>query len=124
MSMKDLLAELQKDYLASFPDKVANLRKLFQENNLEDLQTEYHKLKGTGRTYGVPEVSQLGGALERLCEEDSDSLMSAVPLSLLILDRIRVSRGKGLPLNLDDDRDFQTIIELVVAPRKPGSSKS
>jgi HPt (histidine-containing phosphotransfer) domain-containing protein len=120
MSLKELLAELQKDYLASFPDKIANLRKLFLADQLDDLQTEYHKLKGTGRTYGVPEVSQLGGALERLCQEDPDSLPSAVPLSLAVLERIRISRAKDMPLNLDDDRDFQTIIEMVVSGKGTG----
>lgn len=119
MSMKDLLAELQRDYLTSFPDKIARLRAHWNEQNYHELRTEYHKLKGTGKTYGIPEVSQLGEALETLCEAliegDRSALETAVPLSLTLLERIRGARNDGRSFNLDDDRDFRVIVELVLS---------
>ncbi len=115
MSIKAILAELQKDYVASIPHKIATISEYWRTQKLEDLQTEYHKLKGTGRTYGLPEVTQLGEALEALCISGSSSLPIAVPLSINVLERIRAHRELGTQINLEEDRDFQVIIELVMS---------
>lgn len=121
MSMKALLAELQKEYLASFPAKITTIRALWKAGKLEELHTEYHKLKGTGRTYGLPEVTQLGEALETICESKShdvaEILETAIPISLAILDRIRMARDKGEVHQLDNDRDFGVLVEFVMGLR-------
>jgi len=121
MSLKDILADLQKDYIRSMPSKVTNLQFLWQEGRREELATEYHKLKGTGRTYGIPEISQLGEALEALLESQADqpSLQNAVELSFCILKRIHTARVAGEAHKLEDDHDFQIIIELAI---RQGSS--
>ena len=119
MSFKALLDELKKDYIATLPEKIENIRTLWQAGNLEELHSEYHKMKGTGRTYGIPEVSQLGEALETLCEAktpDAHEVLSrAVPMSLTILGKIRDSRLKDTALNIEDDRDFRVIVEFVMS---------
>jgi HPt (histidine-containing phosphotransfer) domain-containing protein len=117
MSLKSLLAQLQKDYLASFPEKVMNLRELHKMGNLDELRTEYHKLKGTGRTYGLPEVSQIGEVLETLCDQP-DVLPIAVPISLALLEKVRETRTKGNALKVEDDGEFKALVELVVARRR------
>ncbi len=113
MSIQEILAGLQKTYLAAMPDKIKNLNALWSAGELEKLETEYHKLKGTGRTYGLPEFTELGATLERLCEINVTSLPQAVPLSLDLLGRMRDARLKGLSLNLDDEPDYQTLMKLV-----------
>ena len=115
MSIKNLLEELQRDYLKSMPGKILRIETLWETKKMEELETEFHKMKGTGKTYGLAEVTQLGAALERLCETQRDSLGVAVPLSLVVLERIRVSRNSGQAYKLEDDRDFRVIVELVVA---------
>jgi HPt (histidine-containing phosphotransfer) domain-containing protein len=121
-SIKDVLAELQKNYLASMPEKIQNLEKLWSERKLELLKTDYHKLKGTGRTYGFPEITSLGAAMERLCEIDQSSLERAVPISVKLMNRIRDMRAKGQALDLDQEPDFKSIVTMVeAADRKTGS---
>jgi HPt (histidine-containing phosphotransfer) domain-containing protein len=121
-SLKDVLAELQKNYLASMPEKIQNLEKLWSERKLELLKTDYHKLKGTGRTYGFPEITSLGAAMERLCEIDQSSLERAVPISVKLMTRIRDLRSKGQALDLDQEPDFKIIVTMVeAADRKTGS---
>jgi HPt (histidine-containing phosphotransfer) domain-containing protein len=117
MSIQDVLAGLQKTYLASMPDKIALIETLFRDRDLEKLETEYHKLKGTGRTYGLPEFTQLGALLERICEIDPASLSTAVPLSLSLLTRMRDARaqGEGSGLALENESDFQTLVKIVEA---------
>ena len=118
MSLQKLLADLQKDYLASFQLKMTTIDSLWKiaqvDQKFADLETEYHKLKGTGRTYGLPEVTQLGEALERLCEIDRDSLQVAVPLSLRLLALIQETRDKGQPLLIEAQQDFRVIRDLVI----------
>jgi HPt (histidine-containing phosphotransfer) domain-containing protein len=125
MSLKDLLAELQKEYLATFPEKTAAIERYWRESKFEDLESEFHKIKGTGRTYGLPEVSLLGELMEKLCQvrtgETSansqavarDQLKTAIPLATAILERIRQGRTQGVPLKLDDDPDYQAISSLL-----------
>ena len=114
MSIQDILAGLQKTYLASMPEKITLIETLFNSNELEKLETEYHKLKGTGRTYGLPEFTQLGATLERICQSESSSLKEAVPLSLTLMKRMRDARVQdGSSLSLDNEPDFQLLMKML-----------
>ena len=62
-----LMEELKTEYLQSFADKFQLLLDLHKNKDWEKIELEFHKLKGTGTTYGVPEVSELCFHLERLC---------------------------------------------------------
>lgn len=113
MSIQDLLKDLQKNYLSTLPDKVVLIENLWKTNKLDLLETEYHKLKGTGRTYGLAEITLVGAALERLCELNPQVLDRAVPLSLVVLNRIREQRNSGQVPNLDNDSDFSILVAMV-----------
>ena len=113
-SLKDLLAGLQREYVASIPKKCETIQALWESGNLQDLQTEYHKLKGTGRTYGLPEISQLGEAMEAICLTERSFLESTVAASLRILERVRVSREAGATFAIEEDAEFQMIVGIVV----------
>lgn len=115
-SLQQVLAGLQKTYIASLPEKVTNIDSLWRSRDLEKLKTDYHKLKGTGRTYGLPEVSLLGDAMERLTDlSDLDTLAQAVPLSLALLEAIRDSRSQGRPLDIENEPDFKRILKFLGA---------
>lgn len=128
MSLHELLKELQKSYLESFPEKILNLETLWKNGQFDELTTEYHKLKGTGRTYGLPEVTHLGEILESICEYHTleapetrtETLKVAVPVSLKILERIRMTRTTaGMEYGLDVDPEFLRLLSLL-----PKSTKS
>ena len=102
-------------------DKIALIDSLLKINDLAKLETEYHKLKGTGRTYGLPEFTQLGATLERICELDPSSLKVAVPLSLSLMSRMRDARVQdGSCLNLDTEPDFQVLLKMVTKKIEAG----
>jgi HPt (histidine-containing phosphotransfer) domain-containing protein len=131
--LKDLLAELQKNYLDSIPEKIINLEMLWKSERLDELTTEYHKLKGTGRTYGLPEVTQLGEVMEYLCEnqpsnpaaEPHKTLGVVVPASLLILERIRKSRvEKSSEYLLEDDAEYLQLAAFLPPPKRFAGSRS
>jgi HPt (histidine-containing phosphotransfer) domain-containing protein len=120
--IQELLGQLRQTYLATLPDKIVNLESLWKAQSLQLLKTEYHKLKGTGRTYGLPEVSQLGEALEHLCEAAPAPVIDkAVQLSLTLLRDISTQRSKGLPLDIENTAGFAEITALLAVVAKTKS---
>jgi HPt (histidine-containing phosphotransfer) domain-containing protein len=67
--LSELLLELKNEYRKNFPKRIQVLRELTQRQDWECLTREFHKLKGTGRTYGYPEVSILCEVLEEACRQ-------------------------------------------------------
>jgi HPt (histidine-containing phosphotransfer) domain-containing protein len=121
MSLKEVLAELQRNYLQAIPDKIILIETLYKNRQYDLLETEYHKLKGTGRTYGLPEVTLLGAALERLCETDRERLQVAVPLSLKLLHWVREKRVSGEAPTIESESDFRQILTLVESADRAAS---
>lgn len=131
MSLDDILKDLQKNYLKGLTQKVALLELLWRQNDLNGIKTEYHKLKGTGRTYGLPEITQLGESMERICEHTPKNLDKALPLSLTLLRRVQEKRQSNIeslvsnsPLvpvqdhSLENDPDF-IVLQSLAADLNP-----
>jgi HPt (histidine-containing phosphotransfer) domain-containing protein len=64
--LNQVLKDLQIEYLVKFPGKIKLLKTLTAAQDWVQIENEYHKLKGTGKTYGFPEISVLGEKLEHL----------------------------------------------------------
>lgn len=58
------LAALIPGYLAARRRDLATLRELLAQYRWEEIRRIGHRMKGTGRTYGLDEISRLGDALE------------------------------------------------------------
>lgn len=112
MSIHDVLAELRKTYLEALPARADGIERLLSEGKYNEVETEFHKLKGTGKTYGLPEVSQVGEVAERLVEHGSTSAEESVPAAIKVLRKITTSRAAGQPLDLEKDADFLYLAEL------------
>lgn len=97
------------------PEKISLIESLHSAGDLEKLETEYHKLKGTGRTYGLPEFTQVGATLERICDVAPEALPQAVPLSLSLMARMRDARVQGTSVVIEAEPDFQTLVKIVEA---------
>lgn len=112
MSLDDVLSELRKTYLEALPARADMIEGLFKNRQYIEVETEFHKLKGTGKTYGLPEVTSIGEVAERLCENGSTSADESVPAALNALRKVTVARAKGAPLDLTSDPDFLYLTEL------------
>lgn len=112
MSLDDVLAELRKTYLDALPARADQIEKLLSQGLYNEVETEFHKLKGTGKTYGLPEVTMIGEVAERLCEHGSTSADESVPAALSALRKVSVARSKGAALDLTSDPDFLYLSEL------------
>lgn len=74
-----ILQELRADYLKVLPERLRLIRRLTEEGNFHELNREYHKLKGTGRTYGYPDISTLCERFEQLSFQPTPENQALLP---------------------------------------------
>ena len=121
--IQELLRDLQKTYLASIPEKIQAIQILFEANQLKLLKTDFHKLKGTGRTYGLPEVTQIGEAMEQIvASANPGDIHEAVPLSMQLLGDIAQLRALGELPKIEESPAFIRIVEILTAQHGPNGT--
>lgn len=72
-NIDSIIHDLKQDYIAHFPKRLQLIAQLIEEKNLEQLQSEFHKLKGNGKTLGFQWISVLSGNIEDLIKTKSSS---------------------------------------------------
>ena len=105
----DLIAEMRKEYLDGFDEKYALLNKLYNDKDQKGLENEFHKLKGTGTTYGAPEISQLCGHLEKLCAAGFPNPTQHA-LALELLEKIRGKYLRNESFDLESASQFKELL--------------
>lgn len=113
MNFDDLLKTLHHDYLTSLPKKILSIREQMKSGSAHDLRESFHKLKGTGRTYGMPEVSDLAAVVEQICLEKPQHAVSATSHGLDLLEAIYGARASGNSFDLETDSRFTEIRKLL-----------
>ena len=111
-SYNELMKELREEYLEGFDAKYKTLRLFFNEQDWYSLELEYHKLKGTGATYGIPEVTDLCLHLEGLCRENKSIENETLELSIELLEEIRKKYTIKNNYELKEDPKFKKILSL------------
>lgn len=112
MSLEDMLKSLQRDYVAGLPGKIDLIRGQIRAESATGLRECFHKLKGTGRTYGLPEISELAEVVERICSASPKDAVPAAGHAILILQDIFSSRNAEISYNLHSDPRFEQIRRL------------
>lgn len=110
--LNQILAELKVEYLASFPQKIQKLKALTQSKDWTQLAEEYHKLKGTGKTYGFPEVSTICEKLETLATHNQTHLQHLFEQAIELLERMHKAYQMGNSFELDSDPTAKSIMAL------------
>lgn len=101
--MQELLEKLKKNYLAELPDKIEEISEFLQQEDFEQLKNSFHKLKGSGKTYGIPEISDLSLVIESQCNNPNEQTKINVGIALNLLREIHQQRlqNKVFPLSSD-----------------------
>jgi len=68
--------QLSPRYLAARQGEIAVLRELLKQADFENLRRLSHNMKGTGTSYGFPDISRLGAALEQASKNGNVSDLS------------------------------------------------
>lgn len=113
MSFEEMLKSLQKEYLSSIPEKIKVIEALISAGETHDIREAFHKLKGTGRTYGLPEVSEMAEVVEQICLEHPVNAARAAGTALSILRDIYSARNSQLTYTLSEDVRMQDIRKLL-----------
>ncbi len=109
VQFEEMMQELRNEYLEGLPCKIDEIKKVFHEKNMSTLKEDFHKLKGTGKTYGFPEISELGELVERLLTLKPQIFSQIIPPAISLLQDIYQIRRDSRCLDLQNDPRFQAI---------------
>ena len=111
---EDHLKQLKEKYLAGLNLKMEAMRHFHQQGDLDSLRAELHKIKGTGLTYGFPEISQICRLFEQLVKKgEKDSF----EMSFSLLEKVLFDRQRNKIYPLQEDKAFLKLQASV--PEKP-----
>lgn len=109
--LSEILAELKAEYRTQFPRKLQKLRTVFDGGDRDALREEFHKLKGTGKTYGFPEVSILCEVMEHACARGTaDAAM--IESALSVLNRMQEKWAVDKSFDVRQDEEALKILAL------------
>ena len=69
--LEQVLAQLRREYVAESPARIEELRKdvaafrAGEPDAIKSLAILFHRLAGSGGSYGFPEISEIGRSMER-----------------------------------------------------------
>lgn len=112
MSFEKMMEELKRDYVDSLPQKIKEIEMHLSANDSVTLRDDFHKLKGTGKTYGLPEVTELGAAIEMICINTPGEIPKVLPLAVNLLREIHRCRNENKPFSLTDNSEFLAIRQV------------
>lgn len=109
MSFAAMMEQLKKEYIESLPEKMAQIQKHIELQAHDAIREDFHKLKGTGSTYGLPEVSTLAQVVEDICIQDISRSVDTATKALEILQDIYSSRASESSYSIETDLRFAQI---------------
>lgn len=112
MNFDQMMAELRAEYIASIPQKIKDIQAHLNASDVGLLRDDFHKLKGTGKTYGIPEISDVGAAVEKICTTKKENATLAVQKALIVLQGIHDSRNQNKPYDLSSCAEMKFILTL------------
>lgn len=112
MNFTLLMEQLRQEYVHELPQKIEAIAQNLGHHNHLVVQEDFHKLKGTGKTYGIPEISELAEVVERICIHHPESIESAVPEALMLLREIHRRRTAAEPFDIGVDQRFSMLKRL------------
>lgn len=91
MSVPDFFLKLKKEYVQKLKQYIDEIRENLSSNQFSSITDRFHKLKGSGKTYGMVEVSEIGAVMEEICRKipSKEKQKSSVLLSLELLEKLQ-----------------------------------
>jgi HPt (histidine-containing phosphotransfer) domain-containing protein len=114
-SFEVVMQELKQEYLQALPGRIAVIENNWEMGEWDRLRDEFHKLKGTGKTYGLPEVTELGGLLEEACVQQPHSLSKVFSEAISLLRHIYAERRAERSVHLEHEARFERIQQVLSA---------
>jgi HPt (histidine-containing phosphotransfer) domain-containing protein len=111
VSLDNLLKDLQTEYINRLSEKATEIELAFKSKDISTVQDVFHRLKGSGSTYGIPEISDLGLVAEAICHHHPEALPWVVPAAIEILKKIQRSRQIDLSYPITEDPCYLRLVQ-------------
>lgn len=108
----ELLDELKSDYLNKLPTRIAELKENTTKKDWLQLEELYHNLKGTGKTYGFPEVSQICEVMELFVNHKNANTEQYAQQAIEVLENLLNSYQTGQSVNINEIPNALNILSL------------
>lgn len=94
LDIDPMLADLVPGYVREKRRQMADLRRLVTDGDMDSLKQIAHNIKGTGASYGIPDVTRLGRAIETAGQQGDAPVASSLIEELdALLARVQVQLG-------------------------------
>lgn len=116
MSMQQLLKNLKAQYISELHFKIREIEEqLEKQGSNEFFYDAFHKLKGSGLTYGCGEISDVCGLVEGYCQSKHPRWPEAVDAGLDILKKVYIARLQQLDkaYDLGADPQYRLLVDLM-----------
>jgi HPt (histidine-containing phosphotransfer) domain-containing protein len=100
MDISDIVNQLKKEFLETFPEKIILIKQSISNKDLHTLEMEFHKFKGIGSTYGMPEITEMGLHIEKLLKNKNKNSLEAANIGVEILNLIQINGYDNSKANL------------------------
>lgn len=106
-----VLSDLKAEYLTALPEKIKRIRSLTENESWDQIYDEYHKLKGTGKTYGFPEISTVCEKLEILAQKKETQKKALFLEAAGLLEDIHKAFISGKNFDLENHPFSKTLLK-------------
>lgn len=110
--LSEVLDDLKREYILTFPKKLEKIEKLTAVENWKELADEYHKLKGTGKTYGFPQISTLCEKMEQMANQLTTQQRPLFDSGLSILKKLLIAYQENRSYSIHEDPLFSMLNEI------------
>jgi len=112
-NMDDILKGLRDEYIKELPDKIKAVHRAYESHDFKTVTDCFHRIKGSGKTYSVDELSEIGRVLEEICLNYPGKMGFAVPKAIYFMQQVysyRLAEKVYVPRN---NEDFQKLLEII-----------
>jgi len=119
---------LQREYLADAPARLADLRKDLaafragEPESLESLRRRFHQLAGSGGSFGIPRVTEIGRAMEHriltpppLTANDADLIEQAIQDLKQAFDQAGIDFAEPVPMGKLPGFAYRTLLMMTAS---------
>lgn len=109
MNLETLLNNLRVEYVQNLPERIQAIKEQFAAGQVSLLEETFHRLRGTGKTYGVPEVSLIAEVGESICHNKEPRLPQVVPVLIELLQECYQRQSKKESFDVARDPRFSSL---------------
>lgn len=116
--MKPKFDELKRRYVEKLSLKINLMSEALNKGDEFFLADSFHKLKGNGKTYGFPIISEIGSILDNFYKKKDPQFLFLAHKAILTLQKLTNSYQQNQEMRESDVPEYFEIIHFVNSQKK------